>query len=246
MSLLIALHAIDHIVLCGDHRALSVCADGSLVPSDGDHKILQWSQGAIAGNGERWLTNAVMLEFCEPSEAPIHICDLALKKTQQRMEHGVPFEVIRTSAWFLTEFKNSAVELHSVCFNDEKLIMERINPRQLEVFGAHASPTRIARFKSIQQRIRPSASFASDVDFMAYYVDMLSHLYHDESLEDATVSASFDFYVQSCLTGKRALIRHQNHLLSEVERRHPMPTHIACHLPCLDHVLGRSSVKSKS
>lgn len=245
MSLLVALHAIDHVMLAGDHRAVSVRPDGSLIPSDGDRKIRQWERGAVAGNGERWLTDAVMREFARFGETPADVLGIVPEMARQRIRHGVPAGAVHTSAWFVSGFNNGRLELHGIRFDGGQLVMEAVKPEQIEAYGSHASGKRIDRFRAIQKSIRPASSFGDAVDFMAYYVDMLSRLYRDESREDATITASFDFYVQSCLTGMGALLRHGNHLLSEDERRCPTPASIACRLPCLDHALGRSMGESE-
>lgn len=207
MTLIIAAHIDDYILIASDRRAMTKNLNGDgllIIKSNNHHKIREWSYGAIAGAGEVVLLENIKDRVCEQGNKPFDLREIVQHEFNLRLQCGLRIDDIKSS-FFISCFNGATAQLAYVDVN-ESITFESINPINIQMSVFVVTKERLNEAQHFYHQLKKHHEFRSNDEFIAYYTDLLKGFFLKQSQLDNTVTASFDLYLQSCSTGESKLI----------------------------------------
>lgn len=189
MTLIVAAHVQDHLILAGDHCAVLSAASNDGPPDlvlDRYRKVYPWEYGAMAGAGSVFLLASFCRAFWRRARAGRCI-DLAAIGAEAQAAQGRH----ATGNVFLTLPTDDGFGLFCVRVGAHRAESETIAPisAQFSLREGSADP---AACEAFVRRLRPACLFADRDAFHRHHLDLLRGCFAQYSSVDDRITATFD------------------------------------------------------
>lgn len=206
MTLIIAAHVQDHLILAGDHCAVLSRVSNEGPPDavlDNYRKLYPWKYGAIANSGDVFLMTYFcrMFQHHESKGQPINLLQVARDAKAARSSKGIcPSKSVGNLFFTLPGGKGFGLFFLSV--EKDKIDCEIVEPVSarfsMSVKSASADESACS---DLVKCLLPSFFFQSIDDFHQHHIDLLKQFFLQHSSLDELVTASFDVYMMDKRTG---------------------------------------------
>lgn len=229
MTMIVAAHLGDCILIAADKRAMACDLEtGTMrLSHDDEQKIKLWKRGVIAGTGETEFINRIADYFIqfEADGRPLKQMDAIYEEIEKRILEGVPKEVLINNSLIFSIFDGVETLLYLIPIepffkeiekNGQKIIrpeMHQIRPYGVDVTCFNIPPD-MSSLQNFQGNLRSLLSFDSELEFLAYYIEQLKHVFGVHAQIDPSITTSFDLYIQSCSTGQSLALHVPNLVLA--------------------------------
>lgn len=228
MSLVVALHLKEHIIMVADKRQIEFSEDRrQFIYHNDSRKIYLWQLGAISGCGESGLINNIAYHIIQfgIQGGTINILDIANAMRQQRLDDGIPLDAIENTSVYISYF-DGKMHLLKIRFEDHWARLELSKPNEMMALMVNPSSAIMEDLKNIHTHLRECSTFTHSTDFMNYYITLLADLFFKQSCLDPTITSQFDFYLQDSRTGESLMFHCGNpKQLAYEPHHHHTPVH---------------------
>lgn len=200
MSFIVAIQLKDSIIVASDKRSFTVMGDGTLSDQGDDtNKLYAWQNGVITGVGEATVIDRAVEFFIKISKSKIEDLSKCLKISRLLRELEVEHFQVQTTKLLYSDYVEKGVQLYSIqpdgtgeyqcqkCKKNEVLLW-MFNPDISAI-------TDELKYLYINLKAREEFDLVSD--WFNYYIDQLKAIYKKQSKQDASTSASFDYFFQT-------------------------------------------------
>ena len=206
MTLTVAIHLNDFIILTGDQRLTIEYESAKDMPTkmilDDYQKIKYWKHGAIVVSGSVLLMH-YFYELLSSQAASqqdewqfLYIAQIARAKFLQIYKNGEE----ATGTAFFSLFNNNKVELIHLSINEECIKYETVQPMfaHFSLFaGTHHDPI----YQLFVDALRQQQQFLTMEEFYNYHADLIKAFYKRQASFDESITASSDIFIQNVKTG---------------------------------------------
>lgn len=228
MTIILATHLGDHILMASDRRAMFCNLEtGKMrISHDNEIKLKTWCRGVIAGSGEKVFLDRVA-EYFEEIRPKVNQIDpfyAVYDELQKRINEGIPKLCLINNTIIFSMFNGKGTHLYSVHTDQffetaNKKVGDIIQPEFdiFEPWDVHATcfniPPDMSYLQEFQRHLKGRSEFKDDLHFMAHYIIELKKIFAHQASIDPSVTASFDVFFQSCSTGESIALHIDNPLL---------------------------------
>lgn len=206
MTLTVAIHLNDFIVLVGDQRLTveyeSVKQAPAKVILDDYQKIRYWKHGAIVVSGSVLLMHYFyeLLNIHAASE-PAEWQFLAIAQiARAKFLNIYKGSEEATGTAFFSLFNNHKVELIHLSINEDGIQYETIQP-MFAHFSVFAGTPDDPIYQLFVDALRQQQHFAGIEEFYNYHIELIKIFYKRQASFDESITCAFDVFIQNVSTG---------------------------------------------
>lgn len=214
MTLIVAINLVDYIFLVGDHRLIITCEPFTGLPEktivDDYKKIQYWKYGAITVSGDVILMDYFhrVLELYA-NKNNWNFLEMAQVTRTMFLDSGRPIEHAKGTAFF-SIFTAKKVELISLAIRHDEIEFETI-PEMNAHFSLFAGTPDDPIYQVFVNSMRKTDKFITQHDFFNYHISLLKQFYTRQKAFDASITSSFDLFIQDRKTGAAITTTIQNY-----------------------------------
>lgn len=208
MTLIVAIHVDDYLILTGDHRLTLECQPHTNLPEkifqDGYKKIKYFKYGAITVSGDVILMEYffdLLQRYTEQNNW--NFIEIAQVARQLFIESGRDPISAKGTAFFTVQTFNQ-VQLIALYIREKEIEYETI-PDMHAYFALFAGTPVDPIYQIFANSLRKVDKFAHLEDFYNYHLALIKQFYKRQQSFDSSITASFDLYIQHKKTGKAAI-----------------------------------------
>lgn len=217
MTMIVAAHLEDCILIASDKRAMLCDLEtGAMrLSHDDEQKIKLWNRGAIAGTGETIFVNRVTDYFInfQENDRQLKQMDAIYDEIERRILEGVPQSHLKNNSLIFSVFDGDVTRLYLVPIEPFFNIIEKngdqiIQPYIHEITAYNVDvtcfnlPPDMSSLQNYQRNLRALSFFGEEKEFIEYHIEQLKIVFATHAEIDASITTSFDLYIQSCATGE--------------------------------------------
>lgn len=217
MTMIIAAHLKDHLLIAADRRAMSYdLVTGSLsFANDQQRKIQTWAGGVIAGTGEKVFLDRVILALQQFNQTitASSLLKLVMQQLALRRLDGIPITSLANNTIFITQYTGSDCLLYSIPIGalidldySANSIQDEHYIHALSTYAMQVTclniPQDFTQLQQFQANLKPISDFDDINQALGFYGAQLDLIFKQQAAHDSSVSPDFDLYLQNCHTGR--------------------------------------------
>lgn len=217
MTMIIAAHLKDHLLIAADRRAMSYdLVTGRLsFANDKQHKIEMWAGGIVSGTGEKVFIDRVSmaLQQIKQSVNVDTLLHIVIQQLLLRQRQGIPITTLANNTIFITQYSDVDCLLYSIpiaplieldCISNTlqtDLFIHAFCAFEMQVTCLNV-PQDFSQLQQFQANLKPIKDFRYIDQAINFYRTQLHAVFEQQAVHDSSVSPDFDLYLQDCHTGK--------------------------------------------
>ena len=204
MTLTVAIHLDDYIILTGDHRLIITCEPYTGLPTKtivNDYKkISYWKHGAITVSGDvtlmHYFQNALDLYASNNNWDFLQIAQIA---KALYISSGKPGHLATGTAFFSIRTVRK-VEIIHLSIKNNVIEYEAMQPMHAH-FSLFAGTPHDPIYQLFVSSLKKIDQFSSFQDFYNYHKGLIQFFYKRQQSFDDSITSSFDLFIQNTKTG---------------------------------------------
>lgn len=221
MTFIIAIQLEDSILVAADKRHVMETKQGTYakINNDMESKLFLWKNGVITGTGEVYVIRRAVEFFIKLSQSNIQELSKCLKISRliREVEVGDHFQVINASLLYSIYDEQVGAQLYTINLDQDQdnYQINKLSSNEIIIWLVNPDVMDISKeLKELHLGLRAYSSFDSKIEWINYYLLLLSIIFQKQSQnDDMLTSANFNVYFQT--KDQYYIVDHQNQVPSE-------------------------------
>lgn len=203
MTFIIAIQLNDSIIVTTDNKKVVLKDTGEIdFNTNKTSKIYAWEQGLISGTGENYVISRSVELFKQLAHSNIQKLPqcLDISRQMRELEIGSNYYQVENTKLLCSSYSEQGAQLYTIQRFDSSHPYElcAIQPMEIIIWLFDPNVETISKeLQHLYANLKDYKTFNHSIDWINYYIKLLSPIYQKQSRQDPLMSQSFDFFFQT-------------------------------------------------